>query len=94
MKVLIIVPGFPINVEDIKGGVYSALSNLLIGFANANIAVRVVSFNREISEPLVTNYSHNIAIHYTPEGKLPYVFNFIFKGSAVIKNTPRNLTPL
>jgi len=60
MKVLIIVPGFPINVEDIKGGVYSALSNLLIGFANANIAVRVVSFNREISEPLVTNYSHNI----------------------------------
>ena len=52
MKVLIIIPAFPINLENIKGGVNSALSNLLKGFASANIDVRIVSFNREISKLL------------------------------------------
>jgi len=93
MKVLIIIPAFPINLENIKGGVNSALSNLLKGFANANINVRVISFNREISEPLHKLYSPNIDIFYTPEGKMPHVLNFLFKGSKIIKKHIQEFNP-
>ena len=93
MKVLIIIPAFPINLENIKGGVNSALSNLLKGFASANIDVRIVSFNREISELLKISYSPNIDIYYTPEGKMPHVFNFLFKGSKSIKKHIQEFNP-
>ena len=60
MKVLIVIPGFPIDTNQIKGGVFSALSNLLKGFLHKNINVRVLSFNREIIEPINVKYSENI----------------------------------
>lgn len=94
MKILIVIPSFPVNVEDTKGGVASALSNLLKGFEISDISVRVVSFNREVSQTIIVNYSHNITIYYTAESKLPHVINFIFKGSATIKNHIREFDPV
>ncbi len=85
MRVLIIIPALPVNLEDIKGGVSSALSNLLRGLKNFDIEVRVVSFNREVAETIVSNYSSNITIYYTYEGRMPHVYNFIFYGSSEIK---------
>lgn len=93
MKVLIVIPAFPINLENIEGGVNSALSNLLKGFSNSNIIVRVISFNREISRPIIITYSQNIAIHYLPESKLPHVFNFSFKGSSFLKKHIKEFNP-
>ncbi len=93
MKVLIIIPGFPFNTENIKGGVASALANLLQGFTNKQIEIRVISFNREITEKLIIHYSENIDIYYIPESKLPHFFNFIIKGSAEIKKQIREFNP-
>jgi glycosyltransferase involved in cell wall biosynthesis len=93
MRVLIIVPALPVNLEEIKGGVCSALSNLLRGFVNSEVEVRIISFNREVSKPLVTNYSDNITIHYTPESTLPHIYNFIFKGSAIIRKHIKEFNP-
>lgn len=93
MKVLIVVPGFPINTDNIKGGVNSALVNLLSGFANADINVRVVSFNREINIPEIIQFSKNIEIHYFPENKLPHFINFIFKGSFSVKKQIKEFNP-
>ena len=93
MKVLIIIPEFPINLENIKGGVSSALSNLLNGFSHSDILLKVVSFNRDINGLVVINYSPNIEINYVPEGKFPHVFNFIFKGSFVIKKYIKEFNP-
>ncbi len=85
MNVLIVIPAFPVNIENIEGGVNSALSNLLKGFSNANITIRVISFNREIFEETIVSYSKSIDIYYLPEGKLPHIFNFSFKGSSILK---------
>jgi len=49
MKILIIIPDFPENLEDIKGGVQSALANLLKGFAIINENIRVITFSRTIN---------------------------------------------
>ena len=93
MKILIVIPGFPVNVNDIKGGVGSALSNLLKGFESLDISIRVVSFNREVSKSFTVNYSDNVIIYYTAESKLPHILNFIFKGSATIKNHIKEFDP-
>ena len=93
MKVLIVIPGFPINKDNIKGGVNSALVNLLSGFANADIDVRVVSFNREIIIPDIIQFSKNIEIYYFPENKFPHFINFIFKGSFSVKKQIKEFNP-
>lgn len=93
MKVLIVVPAFPLQLNAIKGGVNSALSNLLKGFSAIPIKVRVLSFNREINKPVVVWYSDNISIHYTPEASLPHVINFMFKGSAIIEKHIKEFNP-
>jgi hypothetical protein len=48
MKVLLLLPGLPIHRNEIKGGVHSAVYNLLEGFAQKDIYVKVVSFNSDI----------------------------------------------
>ena len=93
MKVLIVVPEFPVNLDEIKGGVFSALSNLLRGFVNSDIELRVIAFNRNIYKLLVVNYSEKITIYYYPEAKLPHAYNFITNGSAVIKKQIRDFNP-
>ena len=94
MKVLIVIPEFPVKMGNIKGGVNSALYNLLKGLSDKDVTIRVLSFNREIPEPILLNYSKNIAIHFIPEGKLPHFFNYCFKGSAAIKKHIREFNPL
>ena len=86
MKILIVIPAFPVNLQHIKGGVHSALVNLLDGFSGVDVWIRVLSFNRELATPMVVNYATNIAIHYLPEHKsFPHVFNFMWKGAAAVK---------
>ena len=93
MRVLIVIPAFPLEIAAIKGGVNSALSNLLKGFSGIPIKIRVVSFNREIAKPVIKRYSDNISIHYMPEGKLPHVLNFLFSGSVILKQHIKEFEP-
>ena len=93
MRVLIVIPAFPLEIAAIKGGVNSALSNLLKGFSGIPIKIRVVSFNREIAKPVIKRYSDNISIHYMPEGKLPHVLNFLFNGSVILKQHIKEFEP-
>lgn len=93
LKILIIIPGFPVNTENIKGGVASALSNLLQGFSNLEIKIRVISFNREVPKKLIIHYSENIDIYYLPESNFPHFFNFIITGSKEIKRQIKEFGP-
>ncbi len=93
MKVLIIISAFPENIDDIKGGVNSALANLLRGLANTDVDVRVISFNREVKSSLKKVFSNNIEIHYMPESSFPHVFNYVFKGSSILKNQIKDFGP-
>jgi glycosyltransferase involved in cell wall biosynthesis len=93
MKVLILIPGLPANINDIKGGVNSALINLLIGFSNTAVSVRVVSFNRDTTSVRITQFSNNVEIYYIPESGLPHVFNFALKGSGVVRKHIKDFNP-
>lgn len=94
LKVLIVVPGFPLDVNSIKGGVHAAVSNLLHGFATKEISVRVLSFNNEIKSRVSLNYNNSIEIVYEPEGPFPFhSLNYFFKGPSILKKNIRELNP-
>jgi glycosyltransferase involved in cell wall biosynthesis len=93
MRVIIVVPDLPINLAEIKGGVHSALLNLLKGFSNQSITVRVLSFNRNVAATNIVDFSNNVQIYYEPESKLPHVFNYFIKGNAILKNHIKEFNP-
>ncbi|MDB5280389.1 MAG: hypothetical protein JWR61_5344 [Ferruginibacter sp.] len=93
MKVLIIIPDFPENLEDIKGGVQSALANLLKGFAGQEVDIRVITFGRHVATEHTINYSGNIEITYCPESKGLHLFNYLFRNSFIIRKHIRTFRP-
>ncbi|MBS1495531.1 MAG: glycosyltransferase family 4 protein [Bacteroidetes bacterium] len=93
LRVLILVPGFPKNMDDIKGGVHSAIANLLMGFKTKDIVVRLVSFDR-IKERESIRYSNNIEIVYLPEGGMPFhSLNYLVKGPSLLKKQIKEFKP-
>ncbi|CAN5330925.1 glycosyltransferase family 1 protein [soil metagenome] len=93
MKVLILIPGLPANINDIKGGVNSALINLLIGFSKTVISVRVLSFNRDTASVRTAQFANNVEIYYIPESGLPHIFNFASKGSGEVRKHIQDFNP-
>ncbi|MCP9751051.1 glycosyltransferase family 4 protein [Ferruginibacter sp. HRS2-29] len=80
MRVMILVPALPLNTDDIRGGVHSAVANLLRGFVQLPVTVRVVSFNKEVSSEQRSRFSDNIEIVYCPEGRFPlHSLNYLLK---------------
>ena len=72
MRVLILVPGLPVDLSKIKGGVHSAVSNLLKGFAFQDIDVRVLSIGTSTKKDISIALTNRIEICYAYEGPLPY----------------------
>ena len=94
MKVMILVPGLPLNIDDIKGGVHSAVINLLTGFQKKDIIVRLVSLNDDIKENTNLQFSKNIDIVYLNEGTYPFhSFNYFINGPSLIKKEIKKFNP-
>ncbi len=93
MKVLIVVPDLPVALDNIKGGVHSALLNLLKGFTTQPITIRVVSITRNVTIKTIVSFSNNIDILYLPESNLPHVFNYLIKGSTDLKAEIKSFNP-
>jgi glycosyltransferase involved in cell wall biosynthesis len=93
MKVIIVVPDLPIQLDNIKGGVHSALLNLLKGFTTQPISVRVISITRNVSTKTIVCFSNLIDIYYLPEGRMPHVFNYLFTCSTLLKKEIKNFNP-
>lgn len=94
MRVIILVPSLPLKITEIKGGVHSALINLLFGFKSKDIQVRVLTFSKEIKFVQKTVYSSNIEIYYEPEGPLPFhSLNYLFKGPSILKKHIKSFNP-
>lgn len=94
MRVLILTPGLPLNLDNIRGGVHSATSNLLKGFSGYDIDVRVVSFSREVTQDTVTPVTDRIAVHYVFEGPYPYhSMNYLLNGPKILKRQIRDFNP-
>lgn len=94
MRVMILVIHFPLDLENIKGGVHSAVSNLLKGFTKSDIKVRVVSFNSEIKQQHHKRLTENIDIMYCPEGPYPFhSLNYLLKCSFAVKKHIKKFDP-
>ena len=95
IRVLILVPGFPLKRENIRGGVHAALANLLEGFESMNdISVRVVSFNREVSENTSYRWSDSIEVFHYKMLKLPFkAITYLLKGPGILKKNIDEFQP-
>ncbi len=95
MKILILIPGLPVDLEQIRGGIHSALINLLHGFASVkNIDIRVISFNKDLLKTKTLKFADNISIYYEHEGIFPFhSLNYFFFGSGKLKYHVKDFSP-
>lgn len=93
-KIIITVPQLPLNLDSIKGGVHSALINLLNGFAQFPISIRVVSFSTEVNDEEIFSFSNSINIHYVPEGNSgSHLINYLKKGKKIMQKQIADFKP-
>ena len=93
-KIIITVPQLPLNIDSIKGGVHSALINLLNGFAQFPISIRVVSFSTEVQEEQIVSFSDSISIHYVPEGNSgSHLINYLKNGKKILQKQIADFKP-
>jgi glycosyltransferase involved in cell wall biosynthesis len=72
LRAMIVVPNMPTRIEQITGGVHSAVMNLLRGFAETGeTEILLVSITEELKEPLEIQFAENVRIYYMPEGPMP-----------------------
>lgn len=95
MKVLLVVPGFPLDFEQIQGGVHSAVNNLLSGFAELSIEVRVLSFNKKLPANFISKqFAPNINVHYYQNLNLGlHVLSYLTHGSVTLRREIKDFRP-
>jgi len=87
-------PGMPVDPDQVKGGVVSAVNNLLLGFSSMDVEVRMVSFNKEINERTSRKLYPNVELHFLPEGPFPFhSLNYFMKGPALLRQQIREFDP-
>jgi glycosyltransferase involved in cell wall biosynthesis len=94
LRILITVIDFPENPENIRGGVHSALKNLLTGFKETDANIKVLSFHKNKPKHPVNKLSNNIEIHHVYEGFFPFhLLNFLFFGAFILRKHIRDFKP-
>lgn len=74
LKVLMI-SNLPEDFSHIRGGVESAVINLLTGLSELQINIHVVSLSSNLKGKVTKRFSENISIHYIPTG---FIKNILF----------------
>lgn len=94
IRVLILVPQFPLEKEKIKGGVHAAILNLLLGFEPLDIVVRVVSIDPYLAENRRDIWNDHIEVQYCRVRKFPVkMLSYLIDGPAVLKQQIRDFAP-
>lgn len=94
MRILILVPGLPLDTNKIKGGVHSATINLLNGFVQEKATVRLLAFTNEVKDLTIQSLSETVDIYFIPEGKMPYhALNYLFYCSRQVEKYAREFQP-
>jgi glycosyltransferase involved in cell wall biosynthesis len=93
-RILMLVAQLPLDPHRITGGVHSAVINLLSGFRQQPIQLRVVSFSQEVTEVTVVRFADHIEIVYEPEGSWPFhSLNYLFNGRKILKHHIADFKP-
>jgi len=95
MKVLVVVPGFPLDFRKIQGGVHSAVNNLLVGYSNFPIEVRVLSFNKDLETPFIDKrFGDNITVHYYRNWNIGLqILSYLLHGSKTLRKEIQEFKP-
>jgi len=91
---ILMISSLPMDLSQIKGGVESAVINLLTGLSKLNIAVQVVNYSSSSNSKINTNFSKNIAIQYIPAGIIKnYIYDYLIRGRRSIKKIINTYQP-
>ncbi len=94
LRVLMLVPSFPLNRESIKGGVHAAVLNLLLGFENQPVKVRLLSIDPSLEKDQLVQWSEKVEVCYCRLTRTPAkVLAYLFTGSALLKKQIRDFRP-
>lgn len=94
MRVMILVPGFPLERDKIRGGVHSAVLNLLLGFEHCPVKIRLLSIDPEISESKLVKWAENIEVQYCAIRKLPNkMLSYLLFGSSLLNSQIAEFRP-
>jgi glycosyltransferase involved in cell wall biosynthesis len=94
MRILILIPNIPEQLDEVKGGIYSASINLLEGLSKTSHTVRLVTFKKGLKKAVYKKYSERIDIHYIPEGFFPWhALNFLFICPWAVRREVREFKP-
>lgn len=86
IRALILAPDLPDPIENIKGGIQSAVLNLLIGFESHETEILVLSISKSNTREYEKQISPNVKVVYMPEGPSRFSFiNFLFYCSKRIR---------
>lgn len=95
LRIIIVVPNLPTKIEQIQGGVHSAVLNLLRGVEHVpGLSVRLVSLNESIKQASTIQLNPNVEIVQIPEGPFGYsAINYLLFGSSALKKQIREFRP-
>jgi glycosyltransferase involved in cell wall biosynthesis len=94
LRILILVPELPDPLEKVKGGIQSAVMNLVRGFEHMEINVLVVSVSKNIKSGYRKQLFPNVTIAYIPEGPASFSFiNYMFFSSFQIRKMIKEFEP-
>lgn len=94
LKIMIVVPGFPLDSAQIRGGVHAAVLNLLEGFAGLEVLVRLVSIDPALQQSQVRQWNERISIHYCAIRKMPAkIFSYALFGAGIIRQQISSFQP-
>lgn len=68
MKVFLIIPNLPENIDEIKGGIYSATINLANSLSASGINTFIITFHSGVKKPYIKIINENLRIYFDNEG--------------------------
>ncbi|GAO44325.1 glycosyltransferase family 4 protein [Flavihumibacter petaseus] len=91
---MLLVPGFPLNREAIRGGVHSAILNLAPALAKQGVTVRIVSLNPALENDTVARWNDQVEVHYCRIIKTPVkVLAYLMTGSGILRRQIDDFQP-
>lgn len=68
MKVFLIIPNLPENIEEIKGGIYSATINLANSLSSAGVDTVIITFHTGVKKAYRKVVNEKLTIYFEREG--------------------------
>ncbi len=94
MKVLFLIPDFPMDPANIKGGVHSSLVNLLQAFRESDAEVLVITYSKSVTVPATLQMSNNVKVMHYPKSysSFPFIPSLLAAGRE-LKEAIRSFAP-